>query len=60
MIFWIHNNLFFGKKKPVANTKKEHMARLEYEEYVKLDNYVGCKNTRIGKLDIKIMQQVVI
>ena len=60
VISWIDDNLIIGNTKAVARTKKNLTTRFDCEECGELDEYVGCKITRIGKSALKITQPVII
>ena len=56
---WIDDNLIVGSKEAVAHTKKELMSRFECEDCGELDEYVGCRITKL-KGAIKFTQDVLI
>ena len=49
-----------GSEEVVAKTKKEPIEQVEYEECGELNEYMGCKITRIEKSALKITQPVII
>ena len=49
LVSWINDNLIIGNDKIPTITKKELMNRFDCEDCGEIEEYAGCKITRIGK-----------
>ncbi len=60
MASWIDDNLLVGLDEAVKKTKNELIGLFDCKYCVKLEEYVGWKNTRKGKHLLKFTQPVLI
>ena len=60
ILSWIDDNLIVGSDGAVAKTKGGLMSRFDCEDCGELDEYDGCKITRIGGNALKFTQPVIL
>ena len=60
LISWIDDNLIVGSEEAVTQVKKDLMDRFDCEDCGDLDEYVGCKITRLGNDALKFTQPVLL